>query len=158
MNVPRVVSIALALAAVSMLATGTLGFTSVSAERGVSVNVVESEKAYVGVTACAPTNGNGNGNSSGNGNGKGNAAVYVWVTNQYSSDVTVERIEGGGSEISTFDSSDESISSGGEREYPFPDNASEVTVDVVGDGFDATITAEVTAPHRSECKPGSETV
>jgi hypothetical protein len=149
MHGPRVVSIVLALAAVSMLATGTLGFTSVSAERGVSVNVVDSEDAYVGVTACAPTH---NGSGNGNGSGAGSADVYVTVTNQYSTPVVVERIEGGGNDANLDDAS-RVISVGEVEQYPLQFDADEVTVEVTADGFDATVTDAVVESERKDCNP-----
>lgn len=79
MNTRRAVSIALAVAAAAMLATGSLGFSSVSAERGVQVNVVDTEDAFVNATVCRVDNGNGD-------------KVRVQVTNQYSSQFTVDTI------------------------------------------------------------------
>ncbi|MGB9964502.1 hypothetical protein [Halobacterium hubeiense] len=155
MNWSRAVSIALALAAVSLLATGTLGFTSVSAERGVSVNVVDTDKAYVGVTACEPTNGNGSDANASSNNGQGNADVYVTVTNRYSEPLTVEGISANTHDAAPTDRN--SIGSGARETYALHVDATEVTVDVDGDGFDATVTAEVESADRSDCNPGKRT-
>ncbi|MCD2203016.1 hypothetical protein [Halobacterium sp. KA-6] len=156
MNVPRVVSIVLALAAVSMLATGTLGFTSVSAERGVSVNVVDSEDAYVGVTACAPQNSNGASSSANasSGQGVGNTEVYVSVRNRYSRDITVERITEAAGDAQEEPSSH--IGPGARKTYNLDFNATEITVEIVGDGFDATVTADVNESRPNNCNPGQE--
>jgi|GEM_PF-2122972 len=157
MNRSRVVAVVLAVVAVSALATGTLGFSSVTAERSVSVNVVNSSQAYVGVTACAPTHGNGtnNGNDKTAGKGKstGKADVYVMVTNQFSSPMVVEQIEGNGSDAD-LDKSSRVIGVGDVEKYPLQFDASEVTVEVGGNGFDATVTATVTDEQdRSDCNP-----
>ncbi len=144
MNASRAVSIVLALAAVGMLATGTLGFTSVSAERAVSVNVVDNEDAYVGVAACAPTNANGT----------GEAKVYVSVMNRHSTEVTVEEIATRGGSTGDLPSSKTSIATGEWETYRLYVNTSAVTVDVTGGGFDATITANVDASHRKNCNYG----
>jgi hypothetical protein len=45
----RVALVVLAFAAVALFATGAFGFTSVSAERGVSVAVVDDESAFLGL-------------------------------------------------------------------------------------------------------------
>ncbi|CQH61778.1 uncharacterized protein HHUB_3544 [Halobacterium hubeiense] len=150
MNGSRVASIVLALAAVSVLATGTLGFTSVSAERGVSVSVVDSESAYVGVTACAPTHSE---NETGNGSGAGSADVYVTVTNQYSTPVVVEGIEGDGGNDGDLDDSSRVIPVGETKKYSLQFEAREVTVDATADAFDATVTATVVEKRRHDCNP-----
>jgi len=155
MNRSRVVAVVLAVVAVSALATSTLGFSSVTAERSVSVNVVNSSQAYVGVTACAPTHGNENTTGNGNGKGKsaGNAEMYVTVTNQYSSPIRVKRIAGGGQFIEP-EGSNAVIQVGNVEKYPLQFDASEVTVEVGGNGFDATVTATVTDEQdRSDCNP-----
>jgi len=156
MHGPRVVSIVLALAAVSMLATGTLGFTSVSAERGISVNVVSNESAYVGVTACEPTHGNESDANASKGNGEGNADLYVTVANRYSGTVTVEDISANAHDVE-LDDHDRTITSGDWQEYPLhlDVDATEVTVDVDGDGFDASVTADVQQQPRHDCNPGN---
>lgn len=48
MDIYKALSLLLAVAAVSTLLVGSAGFTSVSAERPVSVGVVEDSEAYVG--------------------------------------------------------------------------------------------------------------
>lgn len=84
MTIPRAISVTLALVAVAMLATSTLGYTSASVDRGVQVNVVEAEDAYVNVSVCERGQANGPGN--------GANPVKVVVTNQYVGSFTVESI------------------------------------------------------------------
>jgi hypothetical protein len=88
MTIPRAVSATLAVVAVAMLATSTMGYSSVSVDRGVQVNVVEAEDAYVNVTVCETPQANG----SGNGPGNGANPVKVTVTNQHAGSFTVESI------------------------------------------------------------------
>lgn len=84
MTIPRAISVTLALVAVAMLATSTLGYTSASVDRGVQVNVVEAEDAYVNVSVCERGQANGQGN--------GANPVKVVVTNQHVGSFTVESI------------------------------------------------------------------
>ncbi|SFP28372.1 MULTISPECIES: hypothetical protein [Halolamina] len=135
MNYRRAVSVLLAVTAATMLVTGSFGFTSVSADRGVSVAVVESENAYVGVSVCEKDNGTGNGSD----------PVKVTVTNRFSEPFTVD-------EISWSDSAHQSkdrlnpkkgtLAPGESRTFNKTFGEQEVTVEVTG-GLDATVTAEV---------------
>lgn len=52
MNLLRGLAFVLAFAAATTLIFGALGFSSVAADRGVAVSVVEDDSAYVGMTAC----------------------------------------------------------------------------------------------------------
>lgn len=127
MNPRRAVSVLLAVAAAAMLVTGSFGFTSVSAERGVAVNVVESENAYVGVSACEKSNGNGNGTE----------PARVMVTNQFSEEFTVDDISWG--EVTKQLSLDPGNSTTFNN-VKLSDNT--VTIGVTG-GLDATVTTQV---------------
>ncbi|MFB6073153.1 MAG: hypothetical protein ABEJ88_09315 [Halobacterium sp.] len=134
MNQRRLLSVALAVAAAMTLATGSLGYSSVSADRGVQVNVVQSENAYVGVVACAKGNGNGN----------GAAPVRIWVTNQYSSSFTVQSVEwaadaGGHNGLSPNDELDP----GETAKYNSAFGGDEVVVNVTAPGFNASVTVDV---------------
>ncbi|QKY19146.1 hypothetical protein B4589_001665 [Halolamina sp. CBA1230] len=137
MNPRRTVSVLFAVLAATMLVTGSFGFTSVSADRGVSINVVDSENAYVGVSVCEKSNGNGNEN------GNGANPVRVTVTNQFSDSFTVEKIAAGDSAHSSEKEKQfgRSIDSGDRDTFnAFGD---EVVTVVVTDGLDATVTVEV---------------
>lgn len=52
MSSTKLLSVLLAVVAVSALALGSAGFSSVSADRSLSVSVADNEEAYVGVAAC----------------------------------------------------------------------------------------------------------
>ncbi|MCG1004318.1 MULTISPECIES: hypothetical protein [Halobacterium] len=130
MNYRRAVSVLLAVSAATMLATGSLGFTSVSADRGVSVNVVDSEDAYVNATAC-----------------RNGGAVKVTVTNQYSDTFTVERITSGADELPGGKVSKQIIPGNSER-FPVSQAGEKVTVHVTGK---LTAAVTVTVQERSEC-------
>jgi len=130
----RAVSALFAVLAATMLVTGSFGFTSVSADRGVSINVVESENAYVGATACQTGQGNGNGSNS----------VKVTVTNQYSAPFTVDGIRWSESAHGSKDRLDPDVTlAPGESEtFNNAFGEQEVTVEVT-DGLDASVTVEV---------------
>lgn len=130
MNYQRAVSVLLAVTAASMLVTGSFGFTSVSADRGVSVAVVEDENAYVGVSVCETDNGNGNGAN----------PVKVTVTNQFAEPFTVVSISG--DERSKHPNRKKGKIAPGDSETFNVFGDKEVTVTVDG-GLDATVTAEV---------------
>jgi hypothetical protein len=53
MNVLRTTSLVLALVAAMLLVSGTLGFSSVTADRGTHVNVADDDSAYVGYDTSA---------------------------------------------------------------------------------------------------------
>lgn len=132
MNTQRAVSVALALTAAALLATGSLGFSSVSAERGVQVNVVDAEDAYVGVVACEKDSSNSSQNAN---------SVRVWVTNQYSGPFDVSAI--------TSDTGDsvagpvpETLEPGESERFESLNADYEVTVEVT-DGLDATVNVDV---------------
>ncbi|MGB9986582.1 hypothetical protein [Salarchaeum japonicum] len=134
MNTSKAISVTLAVIAVAALSVGTMGFTSVSADRPVSVNVVEKDDAYVGVVACEKSNGNGNGAN----------PMRVWVTNRYTDAFTVERIEGDRTTTPT-----KKIQTGKRVRINPAFGADTVTVYVNSNGFSATVTADVYA--KSEC-------
>jgi hypothetical protein len=135
MNSNRAVSVLLAAVAATMLITGSFGFTSVSAERGVSVNVVESENAYVGVSACEKSNGGD----------KGANPVWVVVTNQFSDTFVVD-------DVSWDDLQKARVLQPGESttfKNAFADRSDgTVTIQVAG-GLDATVTGE--AKEKADC-------
>lgn len=139
MNTQRAVSVALALAAAALLATGSLGFSSVSAERGVQVNVVDAEDAYVNATACSTNRGNG-------------TSVKVRVTNQYSEPFSIDQItDEDGDEIARGHVP-ESLDPGDYHEFPSLQANDEVTITVTG-GLTATVTVDV--EENGDC-PGTE--
>jgi hypothetical protein len=133
MNLPRAVSVTLAVAAAAMLATGSLGFSSVSAERGVQVNVVDAEEAYVGVVACEKP--------SSNNQGEGANPVRVWVTNQYSGQFTVTAVTSD-TGYSVTGQVPEQLAPGDSERFESLNADSEVTVTVTG-GLDAVVTVDV---------------
>ncbi|WP_049981482.1 hypothetical protein [Halolamina rubra] len=131
MNHRRAVSVLFAAAAATMLVTASFGFTGVSADRGVSVAVVESENAYVGVSVCETDRGSDNGSN----------PVKVTVSNQFSAPFTVTLISGDGKSVEPNPNKAE-IEPGDTRMYPNAFGEEQVTVEVVG-GLDASVTAEV---------------
>ncbi|WP_336038246.1 hypothetical protein [Halobacterium yunchengense] len=132
MNARRAASVVLAVAAAAALATGSLGFTSASAERGVQVNVVEPEDGYVGVQACEKANGSGDGAN----------PVRVWVTNQYTAQFTVERITTDAGDEFTPNSNRGTLDVGERESYEPLDADSELTVHV-SEGLTATVNVQV---------------
>jgi hypothetical protein len=138
----RALSVVLAAVAATMLVTGSFGFTSVSAERGVSVAVVDSENAYVNASACAKSTGEGEGSS----------GVKVTVTNQFSGAFTVDEIRWNESAQAGNNDRldpDEELPPGDSETYPNAFGDEEVTVVVSGD-LDAT----VTVPVEGRCNEG----
>lgn len=81
----KLLSVALAVAAAAALVTGSAGFSSVTADRGVSISVVEDDEALVNVEAC---------DTSANPNPGTQTPVKVRVTNQLPTDLTVEGVNG----------------------------------------------------------------
>jgi len=134
MNYRRAVSVLLAVTAATMLVTGSFGFTSVSADRGVSVAVVDDENAYVSVSVCRKPSGNGKQN------GNGANGVKVTVTNRFSESFRVAAISGDGRTVQPSKKTE--IGPGDSETYPNAFGDREVTVSVVG-GLDATVTVEV---------------
>jgi hypothetical protein len=131
----RALSVVLAAVAATMLVTGSFGFTSVSAERGVSVAVVDSENAYVNASACEKSSGAG----------EGADPVRVTVTNQFSSDFTVDEIRWNDSAQpgnNTQKKFDRTLQPGESARFDPNFGDEEVTVVVSGD-LDATVTVPV---------------
>ncbi|MFW5918171.1 MAG: hypothetical protein ACOCR0_01685 [Haloferacaceae archaeon] len=131
MNYRRAVSVLFAAAAATMLVTASFGFTGVSADRGVSIAVVDSENAYVGVSVCEKDKGNG----------KGSNPVKVTVSNRFSEPFRVASISGDDDSMEPNMNKGE-IAPGDSETYPNVFGDEQVTVEVVG-GLDATVTAEV---------------
>lgn len=147
MNLQRAVSVTLAVAAAAMLATSSLGYTSVSAERGVQIEVVDTENAYVNAIACSTNNGNGNGNGNGN-------PVKVHVTNQYSDEFTVEQITSDTDDEIAAGHVPESLSPGESHVFQSLQANDEVTITVTG-GLDAAVTVDVKDKQDCPFGPGS---
>jgi len=127
----RAASVALALSAAAMLATSSLGFTSATAERGVGVNVVAPEDAYVGVAVCEKNQGGGNANP-----------VRVWVTNQYSRSLTVADVTSDTGDSLAPGQRNERLGVGERARFESLRANDEVTVHVAG-GLDAAVTVQV---------------
>ncbi|MFC7165619.1 hypothetical protein [Halospeciosus flavus] len=126
----RFLSLVLAVAAVSALAVGSGGFTSVSAERSVEVSVVENSEAYVGVQVCNKPSNKSQGN--------GTNPVRIHVTNRYREAFRVVAIydDKGKHEINTVLETGQAWSYNGHATEP-------VAVEVTGDGLSANVTADV---------------
>ncbi|MFC7165626.1 hypothetical protein [Halospeciosus flavus] len=125
----------LAVAAVSALAVGSGGFSSVSADRIVEVNVVESQNAYVGVLACEKANATSNATKN------GTNPVRITVTNRYTEAITVVAIHD--DRGTTIPQKTKASLRPGESQH-FSGHANEsVIVDIAGDGLSANITADV---------------
>jgi hypothetical protein len=118
----KLLSVALAVAAAAALVTGSAGFSSMSAERGVSVSVVEDDRALVNVEAC---------HTSANPNQGNRTPVKVRVTNQLPTDLTVEHVNG-----QDVPPGQATVAPGGQvvfnQAYDAP--VSEVTVELESDG------------------------
>ncbi|WP_188879431.1 hypothetical protein [Halarchaeum nitratireducens] len=107
------------------MTVGSMGFSSVSASRDVSVSVADSEDAYIGVEACETPNNNSSGN--------GSIPAKVFVTNQYTDSVDV-----------TVSGKSRIVAVGGQRHFNLKAQEGDtVTVHASGDGIDATIHATV---------------
>ena len=150
MNLRRAVSVLLAATAATMLVTGSFGFTSVSADRGVSVAVVDSENAYVNVTACAKSNGNGSAAK----------PAQITVTNQFSERFVVDRISWGSSahpskKSKTPKGDEADIEAGEGVTYDGGFGDGEVTVEVSG-GIDATVSVPVEKKRNCDRNAGNE--
>ena len=128
MNGSRPLSLLLAGLAVSMLVFGSGGFTSVTAERSLSVAVVDTDEAYVGVDAIQ------RGQS---------GTVTVTVTNRFAEPLTVDRLLVDRSVARPPDGKS-TIPVGERRTFSVKtDSADSVQVDVTAEGFEATVTASV---------------
>jgi len=146
MNRRRALALTLAVVAVCAMTVGSMGFSSVSANRDVSVSVVDNENASIGVEACEMANTNSSGNNGvGNGEGGGNnestnsKSTKVYVTNRYADSIDA-----------TAESSQKSIKPGHVGKLPVTALEDEtVTVHASGDGIDATIHA--TVKNKADC-------
>lgn len=127
----RSVSLVLAVVATAMLVTGSAGFTSVSADRSVSVSVVDAENAYVAVDACEKSTDSGNGSN----------PVRVTVKNQFSEPFTVERISSD-ADTKEPDTKNATVGPGDSATFNAAFGEEELTVSVSG-GVDATVTATI---------------
>jgi hypothetical protein len=136
MTIQRAVSVMLAVVAVAMLATSTLGYTSASVDRGVQVNVVEAGDAYVNVTVCETPQANASGN--------GGDPVKVTVTNQHADSFTVESITWSDDAHPTDTGMEpgDTLAPGSSVTYDNAFGTDEVTV-VVSGGLDAAVTVDV---------------
>lgn len=115
------------------ISVGTGGFSTVGADRPVTVNVVDNDEAYVGVVACEKSNSKG-------------TAVRLWVANRYSAPVTVESVASADSDRQDAAGTDGTVAVGDRERFEvvFEDDPETVTVAVDGDGFDVSVTREVT--------------
>lgn len=136
MNTQRAVSVAFAVAAAVMLATSSLGYSAVNAERGVRVEVVESEDAYVGVTVCRP----------GDSGGGSSDPVHVRVVNQYSDSFTVVDVTSDAGDSLPPGQQHERLDPGDSETFEPLRADDEVTVHVAG-SVTATVNASVGSPN-----------
>jgi len=84
----RLVSLALALAAVTALVAGSVGFSTVAADRAVTAAVVEDDRAYVDVDACYNYAGAGDAA----GDARNGTPVNVVLTNRFLAEVRIAEI------------------------------------------------------------------
>jgi hypothetical protein len=128
MNGRRAASLLLACLAVSVLVFGSGGFSSVTAERSLSVAVVDTDEAYVGVDATQ------RGQS---------GTLTVTVTNRFVEPLTVERLVVDGSRERPPDGN-ATVRVGQQRTYSVKTaGADTVQVRVTAEGFEATVTVPV---------------
>jgi hypothetical protein len=129
MNGRRAASLLLACLAVSVLVFGSGGFSSVTAERSLSVAVVDTDEAYVGVDATQ------RGQS---------GTLTVTVTNRFVEPLTVERLVVDGTRERSPDGKSSTVGVGDQRRYSVKTaGADTVRVRVTAEGFEATVTVPV---------------
>jgi hypothetical protein len=143
MSSTKLLSVLLAVVAVSALALGSAGFSSVSADRSVSVSVVDNEEAYVGVAACElGADGGTESKNETNQSGDSSSQVRLWVGNNFSNVFTVTEVNGDDidrepgvkinpGELKRFDQFDDVDSMVVSVEAEDESFSAEVTVDVV---------------------------
>ncbi|WP_256297252.1 hypothetical protein [Haloarchaeobius salinus] len=134
----KLLSAVLAVAAAAALVTGSAGFSSVTAERGVSVSVVEDDQALVNVEACY---------TSANPNQGTQTPVTVRVTNQLPSALTVEHVN----DVDVTDGQ-ETVAPGGQVMFnqPYDSPVSAVTVELESEGGTG-VTLTRTVVEKSNC-------
>ena len=126
----KLASLILASLAVAGLVVGSMGFTSVSGTRDVSVSVAGNEEAYLGVGATPA----------------GNDGTTVTVENRFDRPVTVERVVAGDGEASDAASAtpDLLIGAGEEQSITVDLDADSVTLVVSGEGVKVRVAVRVT--------------
>lgn len=82
MTLLRGLTLVFAFAAATMLVFGSVGFTSVAADRGVAVSVVEDDSAYVGMTVCDKPATDSDGHP-----------VEVSIQNLFGVELTIDEVE-----------------------------------------------------------------
>jgi len=137
MNTLRTLSLTLAAIAALSLAFGTVGFTSASLERGVSVDVVSDDQAFIGYETTAKS-----------GVSEGDTIELVEIENRLGQEITVDEVqvstsEGGFSVEQTSTPGGIGVGENGtvtgEVETCEDDPTVQVTVSVSGTGVYATI-------------------
>jgi uncharacterized repeat protein (TIGR01451 family) len=134
----KLLSVVLAVAAAAALVTGSAGFSSVTADRGVSVSVVEDDQALVNVEACYTANSSNPGNQT---------PVTVRVTNQLPTDLTVESVNS-----EDVPNGQQTVAPGGQVTFnqAYDSPVSEVTVELESEGGTG-ITLTRTVVEKTNC-------
>jgi len=138
MNRRRALALTLAVAAVGAMTVGSMGFSSVSANRDVTVSVVNNRNAYLGVGACERSTSNATA-----------PLARVTVSDRYNGPITVAAIgDENGTHPITTDA--RHIRVGGSSSFDATARAGDtVTVHVTGDGIKAVI--DVTVEESGKC-------
>lgn len=137
MNLLRGLALVLAFAAATMLVFGSLGFSSVAADRGVAVSVVEDDSAYVGMTVCDRPATNSSGHP-----------VEVSIQNLFGVDLEIDEIDG---TINKIPKPYRSIPSGTEASFTM--RVANDTDEVTLHAHTTSATVEVTREIRNQKAP-----
>ena len=132
MNTRTLVVVCGALAAVVALTTGTGGFTSATADRGVEVSVANDANALLGVERTTAGTGNGTTN------------LTVNVTNRFGTselDTVTVRVDGESTDLA--ETGPLTPGARGSATVTAVDCGSTIRVDASGDGVDVTLTRRV---------------
>jgi hypothetical protein len=140
MRTLRIVAVLLACTAVFGLAFGVGGSSSVNADRGMNVSVVDDANAFVSVGACkAPMTSNNSTNPD-------TTQVRIQISNQFSSAFDVDEVENRQDTGPLNQNKTNNIGPGETAEFTVVLAASDpqtVTIHVSNDHFSATITSDI---------------
>lgn len=146
----RTFALVCALLAATSVSAGTVGFSAVSADRDVSVAVVEDEQAYVDVEVCEASDDSETETEDGESDdGDDGDDVLVRVSNQYTNDLHVSIASDDSIAADADEGPTVSVGTQEQFEVEFDDRPETVTVDVMASDFEASITRSVTTT--AEC-------
>lgn len=139
MNLLRGLALVLAFAAATMLVFGSVGFTSVAADRGVAVSVVEDDSAYVGMSVCDVPKNESDGHP-----------VEVSIQNLFGVELTINEIEG---RLAKGKEPPEVVNPGHEEEFTtlVANSTDEVTLHANTTSATVEVTREIRGKNASVC-------